>query len=270
MPRISRGIPLLLLVAVCATSVAAQGLPTSQPALLTIYIEQLKNGMSADHEKNEAGWPAAFAKAKSQTYYLALESVTGAPEVWYLVPYANYAAEGADMKANASNAELSAAMSQLSKADAQYLEETRVVQAMARPDLSYGPFPDLAQVRFYDITMIRIRLGHGPAWEQAAKKYMEMAKRNAPGMSYRIYQVTAGMPSGTYLVFSSVTDYAGFDRMVADDQALWGKATPEEMAAMQKYVNEDFQFIVTNHYRVSPTMSYVSPEAKAKAPDFWK
>ena len=34
-------------------------LPTSQPGLLTIIREEVKLGRSAEHERIEAGWPAA-------------------------------------------------------------------------------------------------------------------------------------------------------------------------------------------------------------------
>lgn len=43
----------------------AQGLPTTQPALLTIYIEDIKPGHQADHVTTESGWPAAFERAGS-------------------------------------------------------------------------------------------------------------------------------------------------------------------------------------------------------------
>jgi hypothetical protein len=32
----------------------------------------------------------------------------------------------------------------------------------------------------------------------------------------------------------------------------------------------DVQMVITNRYRVSPSMSYVAPETKAKDPSFWK
>ena len=75
-------------------------MPTSQPSILSIIIEEVKVGMDADHAANEAGWPAAFAKAGSQFYYMALASMTGSSEVWYLAPYASWTQEGESMKRN--------------------------------------------------------------------------------------------------------------------------------------------------------------------------
>jgi len=262
-------IPTLVLAAT-AGSVLAQGMPTSQPGILTIIVEELKPGMDAEHEANEAGWPAAFAKVNSPYYYMAIESLTGSPEVWFMSPYASFAAEGENMKANASNQALSAEQGRLWRADGQYLEGSHTFQAMARPDLSYGAFPDLSMVRFYEITTMRVRLGHEQAWEAAAKVYMEQVKRAAPGMSYRIYQVTAGMPGSNYLIFSTVDDYAGFDKMMADGNAMWQGMAAKDMATLQQSMTNDFQTVITNRFRVSPTMSYVAPETKAKDPAFWR
>ena len=55
----------------------AQDLPKTQPKILTIYREEVKVGRAAEHAKHEAGWPAAYEKAKSPIYYLALTSMTG-------------------------------------------------------------------------------------------------------------------------------------------------------------------------------------------------
>src|SRR6185436_7635458 len=49
----------------------AQTLPTSQPNMITIVREEVKLGRDADHANVEAGWPAAYEKAKSPDYYLA-------------------------------------------------------------------------------------------------------------------------------------------------------------------------------------------------------
>jgi len=260
----------LIVLALTAGRVLAQGMPTAQPGILTIIIEEVKVGMNTDHEANEAGWPAAFAKVNSQYYYIALESLTGPAEAWFISPYASFAAEGENMKENQSNAALSAELDRLWRADGQYLNSSRTVQAVARPDLSFGAFPDLAMVRFYEVTTFRIRLGHEQGWEAAAKVYMENVKKLAPGMSYRVYQVTGGMPGGTYLIFSTVNAYAEFDKMMADGNAMWAAVSPKDMATLQQTMTNDAQTVITNRYRVSPTMSYVSPETKAKAPTFWK
>lgn len=267
LPRITL---LMFLIAVPVTA-AAQGMPTSQPGVLSIAIEEIKVGMDADHEAVEVGWPAAFAKAKSPYYYLALESMTGTgSEVWFVAPYASWTAEDASMKLAETDAALGAELKRLRKADGPFLNGYRSIQAIARPDLGAGQFPDLAMVRFYEISTFRIRPGHEQAFEAAAKVYANITKTAAPSMSYRVYQVTSGMPGGTYLIFGSTGSYAEFDKQMADGQKMWEKVSAADMATLQKTMKEDVLSTMTNRYRVSPTMSYVSPEAKAKATAFWQ
>ena len=75
-PKLS--LPVLLALASSGTGTAvAQALPTTQPAYLTIVREEVKLGRGAEHTRIEAGWPAAFSKAKSPSSYLALASLTG-------------------------------------------------------------------------------------------------------------------------------------------------------------------------------------------------
>ncbi|UCF20424.1 MAG: hypothetical protein JSU87_03180 [Gemmatimonadota bacterium] len=261
-------VPLIALLA-GAGSVLAQGMPTSQPSRLMIYVEELKVGMDRDHAANEAGWPAAFAKANSPYYYLAFASMTGPGQVWFVQPFESYAAEAQSMKLVADNPALSAELERLWRADAEYLESGYSIEAVARPDLSYGQFPDLGLVRFYDISTFRIRPGHEQGFEAAAKVYRENFERGMPGASYRIYQVMNGMPGVNYLVFGAVNDYAELDKMMADGNAMWGSMSEEDMAVIQKAMTDDVQFYVSNRFRVDAGMSYVSEETKAKDPAFW-
>jgi hypothetical protein len=253
----------------CAGVAGAQGLPTTQPAQITIYREMVKLGRSAEHARIEAGWPAAFAKAKSPNYYLAATSLTGANEAWFLAPFASNAAFADEMRLEESDTALATELQRLSRADAEVLTDSRTIQAIARTDLSHGAFPDLARVRFWNITIFRVRPGHEAGFEAAAKAYGASAQRTAPGTSYRVYEVTAGMPSPTYLVFSSVESYAQFDTMAANGQRIFQSFTPDELATMNRFLTEGLITSETNRFRLDPGMSYVSAETRATDPAFW-
>lgn len=247
----------------------AQGLPTAQPGLITLIREEVKPGRAADHAKYEAGWPAAAEKAKSPDYYLALVAMTGPTEAWYVTPYASHAAMGEGMKRDAANVAYSAELDRLSKGDAEFINSVRVIQAAARPDLSYGAFPDLTKARFWEITIFRVRSGQEQTFDAAAKAYGAATKRVAPGSSFRVYQVIAGIPGPTYLVFSTVNAYAEFDQGMADGQKTMAAATSEEGAALDKAGREAIINVETNRFRLDPVQSYVSAEVKATDPAFW-
>lgn len=269
MKSVAFSISALALLAVGAANAHAQSMPTSQPAILTIVREDVKLGRSAEHARFEAGWPAAFGKAKSTDYYLAFASMTGPSEVWYVTPQVSHAAMAETMKREAGDAVLSAELERLSSGDAEFINNVRTMQAAGRTDLSMGTFPDLAKVRFAEITWFRVRPGHEAEFEAAAKAYRSAAQRSAPSTSFRVYEIVAGVPGPTYLVFSSVQSFGEFDQMTAAGQATMKGATPEEMGALQKLSTEGLINSETQRFRVDPQQSYVAPETLAADRDFW-
>jgi len=120
--------------AVCAAQLAfgQPGLPTSQPKMLTIVREEVKPGRSAEHARHEAGWPAAFEKAKSPDYYIAMTSLTGPSEAWYLIPTESHAAVAETMKREDKDPVLSAELSRLGARDAEFISRSTVLQAAGR------------------------------------------------------------------------------------------------------------------------------------------
>ena len=247
----------------------SQSLPTTQPKLLSIIREEVKVGRSAEHAKHEAGWPAAYEKAKSPDYYLAMTSMTGPSEAWYLMAWESHAALGNSMKRDDKDPVLSAEVERLTARDAEFINSTREIQAFGRPDLSVGVFPELTKARFFEVTIFRVRPGHEAQFEEAAKAYAAATKRSAPTASYRTYQVLAGMPAPTYFVFSSVEDFAEFDKTVEAGEATWKGATPEEQAQIQKCSAEGLISSETNRFKVDPGQSYVSKATREKDPEFW-
>ena len=49
-----------------ARSSANPKVRTLQPKMITIVREEVKIGRNAEHSKHEAGWPAAYEKAKAE------------------------------------------------------------------------------------------------------------------------------------------------------------------------------------------------------------
>jgi hypothetical protein len=266
---LKRALCALTLLVVAGTALVAQALPTTQPKIIQIFREQIKTGHDAAHGVNERGWPEAFAQAKSPDYYLAMVSMTGRAEVWYVAPWESYAAWGKAMARDEGNAELSAQLQRLSMADAEHLDGFDVLEGVAMPDLSHGTFPDLNRTRFWEITSMRLRPGTEAQFAEAAKAYAALAGKNAPGMSWRVYRVSAGLPGPTFLIFSSVQSFGEFDKMMAADEAIMKGATPQDMAVLQKFSTESLVTAVSNKYRLDPTMSYVSAETRATDPAFW-
>jgi len=258
------------LLSVSSASFAfGQGVPTSQPNLVQITREEVKTGHNAMHSVYEAGWPAAYAKAKSPNYYLALVAITGPNEAWYISPYSSHAALGESMKRASDDKALSADIDRLQKGDADHINSVRTIHAVARTDLSYGAFPDMALARFFEVTTFRVRPGFEEAFANVAKAYAAAAKRAAPNMSWRTYEVIAGIPGQTYFVISSVQSFADFDRGLQDGMAIGKAFTPEEQQMMEKFGTTGLINAETQRFRLDPVQSYVDAATKAKDPKFW-
>jgi hypothetical protein len=251
------------------TLALAQSLPATQPNLLQIIREEVKVGHADDHVKTESGWPAAFEKAKSPYYSLALVSLTGSNEAWFIVPYDSHKAMADDMKRSSDDPNLTAELARLSRADAEHLTGLRTIQAMARKELSHGAFPDTAKQRFWELTLFRVRPGHEEEFTAAAKAYGSATDRVAPSTSYRVYEVIAGMPGPAYLLFSSTTSFGDFDKSMSEGEITMKGATAEERAALQKFSLEALISAETQRFRLDPEMSYVPKEVRAQDPAFW-
>ena len=260
---------LLALVAGGAVAALAQSMPTTQPKFLHIIREQVKVGRSAEHSRWEAGWPAAFEKAKFPDTYIALESVTGPNEVWYVSPYASQAAYGEGLAKQNADPVLSAEIERLSRGDAEFVSEINALEAVARPELSHGAFPDLAMMRFWEIGTFQVKPGHSEEFEAAVKAYAIGAGRSAPKASWRTYEVVGGAPDGTYLFFSTVASFGDFDKAREEGEATFKGLTYEERSAMQKLFAEGTLKSWSNRFRLEPRQSYVPAETRQKDPAFW-
>jgi hypothetical protein len=266
--NISR-LAVLALVLASAGSVSAQGLPTAQPKFLHIVHEQVKLGRGADHAKFEAGWPAAYEKAKFPYYYLALLAVTGSRETWYVTPLDSQAAFGDLQKREDGDAVLGPELERLSRGDADFLDDYRVTQAMARPDLSHGDYPDLAKARYWEITTFRVRPGHEAGFAAVAKAYAGAAARGGVKARWRTYEVVAGAPSPTYYVFASLESFGEFDQGLEDGAALMKNFSSDDAIALEKFSTEGLLSAETNRFRLDPAQSYVAHELRAQDPAFW-
>jgi hypothetical protein len=257
------------IVPAALNTVRAQGLPTTQPKLITIVREEVKAGRAAGHAKNEAKWVAAYEKAKSPDYYLALTSLTGPNEAWYLVPFESHAAIGASMKREDSDPVLGPKLEKLTLADAEYVSSVKTIQTEARPDLTVGTFPDLSKARFFGITIMRVRPGHEAQFETAVKASGAARMRVAPKFGFRVYQVLAGMPTPTFILYSTAEDYAEFDGMVAAQKDTVKALTADERSAREKFLTEGLLSSEMNRFKLDPIQSYVPKETRAKDPAFW-
>jgi hypothetical protein len=252
------------LVAV-ALPLAAQDSP---PAYLQIFREELKVGRGGPHVISEAGWPRAFAKAKTKNYYLALNSVYGPQEAWFLEGHDSMAELEETNKAVDAAPGLSGELDKLSQADAANVSRATGLLGRFRPELSNPGKVDVAKTRVWEVLLFNVRPGHESDFSEAAKLYKSTVEQAKIDFPWATYEVLAGMAGPVYLVFLPHLTLTEIDPATGVGAQL-GKAFTDEQQKRLSTLSEGYTSVEDIVFNVSPQMSYMSDEFIARDPGFW-
>lgn len=247
---------------------AAQTMPTSQPAIIDIGRELEKPGHFIAHEQVEARWVDLNRRHNFPGTYIALVAGSGTPEVWWVSPYSGLDAFGKAWAFGSDNPMYTAALNRIAVEDGEHLASSNRMQAAAVPDASYGTFPEIGAMRVFSITTVQMRPGHEAAFTEIAKRYAAIVQSKNVTASWRSYEVIAGAPGGTYLIFAS---YPSWDQVEAERKAMmaaFGSTAPADLEGMMKSVRESVMNSNSRFFTVNPRMSLVPKELMASDP-FW-
>jgi hypothetical protein len=261
----------LCLASAPVVAAAQEAAPSmSPPKVLQIFVESVKPGKGAAHEKVETGWPAAYRKAKWPSHYLAMTSLSGPAEAWYVGVYESFAALETDQRNVEKAPALARELERLSQVDGELLTGTRNVLAHYRPDLSYRPDFDIAPMRYFGVTIITVNPGYDSAFSDARKLVHTAHAKANMDEHWAMYQVTSGMAGSTYLLFLPMKSLQEAD--VA--QETHGKAYGDALGDAGRQQLRDFARAgmassETKLFGFSPKMSYMDDEIVARDPLFW-
>jgi len=240
------------------------------PKVIRIYKEEMKPGRGGQHEKVEAGYVRAMQKANWPIHYIAINSLTGPSEAWFIEAHDNFASiekeETDTEKMPAFKAELTA----LDAQDGELRTGGRGVIARFEPELSFKPDSggSLAQDHYMSVLTLRVKPGQEAGFREAAKIVLDADEKAGMDHPVIVYSVFSGMPSGTYLMFFPMKSLDYYDGM-----AERSKAVHEAMGEnWDKFQTLSSQCIMSTEYALfsmSPRMSYVSKEFAAADPEFW-
>lgn len=248
-----------------ALPLAAQDAP---PGYLQIFREEVKPGHAGSHEITEAAWPRAFAKAKLKNHYLAMTTVYGAPEAWFMEGHETMAELEESNKAIESAQGLTAELDKLSQADAANISGARAFLGRYRPELSSPGKVDVAKTRVWEVLIFQVRPGHEADFNEAAKLYKSTVEQAKIDFPWATYEVLAGMPGPVYLVLLPHLTLTEIDPATGVGAQL-GKAFTEEAQKKLGSLSEGYASVEDIVFNVSPQMSYMSDEFVARDPKFW-
>jgi hypothetical protein len=236
-------------LAVLSATLALPGIASPQamtgPAkVLSVGREIVKPGKSTLHAKWETAWARALEAAKYSDHFIAMASVTGPNEVWFMSGYNSLEEMQKAYDASDANAAVAAVTDRYLPAESEYLQDGRSMILTLREDLSYSTGRAMSELRFVSVTRLLVRPGHAAEFVEARAAVKAAAGRK------------------------SLTELDDAAKVHADPTylaALGADWTKRNAALVQAYeASAD-----TDLFSVSPGMSVVPKEWIAADP-FWK
>jgi hypothetical protein len=232
------------------------------PKVLSIIREEVKPGKAFLHNQHEAAWTQALVKANYGTHMLAITSVTGPSEDWFLVGFDSYADLEKDNENLEKNAALRNIMTEFMPKESDFLSEARMITARYKPELSYQADFKLGEFRYFTVGILRMKMGHDLS---ELGKILAAARTKANLDRHVVaYEVNSGMPTGTYLFFSPVKSLAKWDE---PPNAAYSEALKE--ANFMSAAEKDVMSYEERLYSFNPKLSYVPEQVAAADPEFW-
>ena len=263
---------LLFVFAIClfvSTAFEARAQAGPPPKVLFIFREEIKAGRGAAHEKLETGYVRAFQKAKWPVYSLAMTPAVGGSDAWFLTAYDSFAALEKDRQSVEKNTQLIAEFDRLDALDAEFRTGQRSIVCVLNEELTYGSPVDISQMRFFSVTTVRVRPGHDQEYQEARRILADAVKKANPSAHSVLYSVTAGMPVGTYLIFTPRKSLAELDPNPGVARAVQDAMGEDNAKKRQKLLADSAISIETSIYAFSPKMSYVPKEWTKTGGDYW-
>lgn len=256
-------------VSPCAQAQAAAPNPYS---VLFITRESVKPGKGDAHDKLESQWAQSLAAARTPYGALAIRSLTGPRETWFVSGFPSYAEYVRTGKAHDSNPALTAVATRLDPQEGDLVSDARGMVLRMREDLSYGGPVNMPQMRLFSVTRISVRPGHLAEFEEVRKLVRQAHETARVADHHTVYEASAGAPAGTFYIFVARKSLAELDdapRIHGAEYAtaLGGAEGRKKVAAMQASYLIGSQ---TDHFAFAPSQSIVGAAWAKEDPTYWK
>lgn len=251
-------------------AVAAAQETTPPPKVLVIDREFTKPGKAGSgHDKSESAFVQAFARAKWPTHYFAANSMTGKPRTLFFIGYDSFEAWEKDNMAQEKNSGLSDALDRAVAADGDFLTGTDNAALTYNEDQSLRGPVDIAHMRYFEISLYRVRAGHRHEWEELVK-LVKGAYDKIPDAHWAVYDEMYGQEDTTYVVIVPMKSLAEVDKSMQNDKQFVDAMGEDGMKRLAELESSAVLFHQTNLFHFNPAMSYPRDEWVKADPDFWK
>lgn len=265
------GLSILLIGSAHAQSSQALNAAGAPPEILNIVRQQLIPGKEADYANLLARIANEYSEKRIPVYWFGGQSFTGDSGAIYLNFFNSFA------EAQAVNDTLNSALAanpDLLPIQEQLLAFTsRVTNAVAvrREGVSYRAGSiDFSKARILRVTTIHVRQGHEQEFEEAMKDLSAAYGRLNANAPWVTYQVNAGAPSTTFVIFMPMGSLKEMDDYIARSRGLRGAEGETVYSRLQAIARDAYISWDSELYIVSPSTSHVSDDFAAGDSSFWR
>ena len=241
------------------------------PKVLVIQREFVKPGKAgAIHEKSESAFVRAMSAAKWPQPYFGMTSLSGPSRALFFVPYDSFAAWEKDNQDTAHNATLSAAFDHAQMADGDLLSGYDSSAWTYDEDLSLNGPVKIAEMRYMELTVFKVRSGHRHDWAELVKLYKDGYEK-VPNAHWATFDSMYGMANGgEYLVAIPMKSMSEIDQSMTDSKQFRSALGESGLKRLSELTAACVESEQSNLFLFNPKMSY-PPDAWVKAdPGFWK
>jgi hypothetical protein len=252
-----------------AATLRAQDQGAPPPKLLLIDRETVKFGKEMGHEKNEAGYARAEALAKSPDHYLAVTTVSGSDEAWFLIGFDSYA-DWQKAREYDDQPKVKALIEPFAEKDLDYVSNGSLAIATYNEKWSYHPNMNVAEMRFFEVETIHRLPGHDKEWEELMALYQATAAKANIDEHDIFYEVHYGGENGTLLIFTPRKSLADLDTAMGAGEAFDNALGPDGQKRWADLAQATIASDSAELLAINPSMSYPLDEWVKSDPDFWK
>jgi hypothetical protein len=190
------------------------------------------------------------AQANCPNPYLALTSLTGPDEAWWINGFDSVDTMEKVRQSYASNTEITQRLNDVAEQKADLVFPSVNLVARFHPEMS--SYTTQIAPRLFLISVVQVRPGHVAAFRDIRTRVKAILEH--AGRPQWVYQVTSGTKDVTFLVMTPAHTM----------QEIQTTPQPDDAG------NDIIVSSETRLYAVSPTMSMPSEAWKEADPDFWK
>jgi hypothetical protein len=239
----------IILTISASIPLAAQELPA---AIINVYREQVKPGVMSKYLQIEEAAARFCAQAHCPNPYVAIASMTGPAEVWWINGVDSVETFEKVLHDYAANQEIMQELDRVASSKADLAFDSTTLVARFRDDLSFSSDTTIAYARYISISVVQVRPGQLASFEKIRQAVK--AARQRSGRAQWVYQVASGTQDGTFLLMTpgrNLQEVHAFD--TSDDRIPDSVLTSE-----------------TRLYAVSPSLSMPAQNWVEADPAFWK